>query len=161
MADEGPTRREFCGSVCWAASLAAIGGALGSALQGCGGGTGTTGPSSLQSLPTVSGTDASGAIVVTIDAASPLAAVGSVALVRSASAMALVAHTGQDSFAAFSAICTHQTCTITGYDGSQTFVCPCHGSQFSTSGQVVSGPARSALRSLRALLTNNVLTITA
>jgi hypothetical protein len=42
-------------------------------------------------------------------------------------------------------VCTHQGCTITGYQ-NQTYVCPCHGSQFNTNGGVVAGPAVAALR---------------
>ena len=46
--------------------------------------------------------------------------------------------------AGFSAICTHQGCTVK--PGSQTFVCPCHGSTYDAkTGDRLSGPARSAL----------------
>lgn len=100
-----------------------------------------------------------GALVITIDASSPLAAIGSAALVQGGLTAVLVAHTGQDSFAAFSATCTHQACTITG-QGNQTFVCPCHGSQFSRSGQVVNGPASVPLRRFTTQFANNVLTVT-
>ena len=55
----------------------------------------------------------------------------------------LVARTGQDSFTALSAICTHQTCTITNFS-NQLFVCPCHGSEFD-SARVARGPAGVAL----------------
>jgi Rieske Fe-S protein len=158
MDEDGQTRREFCTHVCRAVSLAAVGGALGSVLQSCGGNP--TGPSSFQALPIVSARDAAGSVVVTIDSASALAAVGSVALVQSPSAFALVVHTAQDSFTAFTAMCTHSACTISGYDGGQTFVCPCHGSEFSANGQVVSGPARSALRQFRTQFADNVLTVT-
>jgi Rieske Fe-S protein len=108
----------------------------------------------------VSATDVNGALVIAIDASSPLAAIGSAALARSPSAVVLVAHTAQDSFTALSATCTHQACTITGL-GNQTFVCPCHGSQFSTSGQVLNGPASISLRRFTTQFANNVLTITA
>jgi Rieske Fe-S protein len=49
------------------------------------------------------------------------------------------------SFAAFTAVCTHQGCTVsTVSDG--TINCPCHGSKFSiTNGSVVGGPAPSPL----------------
>ena len=157
--DEGQTRREFCGKVCRGVSLAAVGGALGAMLQSCG--SSPSGPSSLHNLPIVSGADAAGAVVVTIDASSPLAAVGSVALVQSPSSLLLVAHTAQDTFNAMSAACTHAACTVSAYDGGQTFVCPCHGSEFDTSGKVVSGPARSALRQLHTQFSGNQLTVTA
>jgi Rieske Fe-S protein len=49
------------------------------------------------------------------------------------------------SFQAFTAVCTHQGCTVSSVSGG-TVNCPCHGSKFSiTSGSVVAGPAPSAL----------------
>jgi Rieske Fe-S protein len=52
------------------------------------------------------------------------------------------------SFAAFTAVCTHQGCTVsTVSDG--TINCPCHGSKFSiTNGSVVGGPAPSPLEAV-------------
>jgi cytochrome b6-f complex iron-sulfur subunit len=49
---------------------------------------------------------------------------------------------------------------VTGFSGSQ-FVCPCHGSTFSTSGAVVQGPANRALQSFAAQINGDVLTFTA
>jgi cytochrome b6-f complex iron-sulfur subunit len=71
----------------------------------------------------------------------------------------LVAHTAQNSFTALSSVCTHAACQITGYSGS-SFVCPCHGSQFSTSGKVLNGPAAANLRTFPTQFASNVLTIT-
>ena len=101
-----------------------------------------------------------GSILVTIDAGSPLAAVGSVALVRSGAGNVLVARTSQDAFSALSSTCTHEGCAITGYSG-QTFVCPCHGAQFDSSGRVLSGPARTALKPYATQFASGVLTISA
>lgn len=48
-------------------------------------------------------------------------------------------------FKAFSAICTHQGCTV-GEVAGGVIICPCHGSQFSVEdGSVVGGPAPSPL----------------
>ena len=96
--------------------------------------------------------------MLTIDAASPLSAVGSAALVLSGLGTFHVAHTGQNAFTALTAICTHEACTITGFQ-NQVYVCPCHGSQYNTSGQVLSGPAPSPLRQFGTQFANNVLTI--
>jgi Rieske Fe-S protein len=160
MLKEEQTRREFCGRACQAVSLAAFAGALGMVLEGCGGGNSPTGPSgSIQGLPVVAATDANGAVVVTIDSASPLAAVGSAALVQSPSALVLVAHVAQGSFNALSATCTHQACTITGF-ANGTYVCPCHGSQFDTNGRVLAGPAFAPLTQFHTQFTGNTLTIT-
>jgi Rieske Fe-S protein len=47
-------------------------------------------------------------------------------------------------FAAFSAVCTHQGCVVSGV--TETIDCRCHGSQFSiTDGSVTTGPATEPL----------------
>ena len=148
------TRREFCSEACGAVGLAALGGAL----QACGGG-GLTGASAVPALPRVSATAGNGAVTLTINSGSPLASVGSAALVQGPSGLFLVARTGQDSFTALTSTCTHEVCTITNYE-SQTYVCPCHGSRFDTSGRVTNGPAVRALRSYATQFSGDVLTIT-
>lgn len=158
MTLEKSGRREFCTQACRGAAVAAFGGVLGSILQGCGGSGGTTGPSSVSRLPVINATVVGGSVALTIDSTSPLAAVGSAALVQTSSGDVLVAHTAQDSYVALSANCTHQACIVSGY-ANQTFVCPCHGSQFSTSGRVLSGPAPSSLAQFTTQFSNNVLTI--
>jgi Rieske Fe-S protein len=48
-------------------------------------------------------------------------------------------------FKAFSAICTHQGCTVGSVSGG-TINCPCHGSKFNIAdGSVAKGPAQSPL----------------
>ena len=48
---------------------------------------------------------------------------------------------------AYSAICTHQGCTVSYSTSSKTLKCPCHGAEFdpNKSGQVVNGPAETPL----------------
>jgi len=156
--EQQQTRRQFCRQC--SAGLAALGGAT--ILQACGGGspTSASGGSNAAALPSVNGSVVGNSIQVTIDASSPLANAGSVAIVLSSAGSVLVARTAGDSFTALSSTCTHQGCTITGHSGS-TFVCPCHGSQFDTSGRVLSGPAPSSLQQFHAQFSNGVLTITA
>jgi Rieske Fe-S protein len=149
-------RREFCARACQATPLIAIA----SLLEGCS--NSPTSPSGGgSSLSTVNGTPVGGGVSVTIDAASPLASAGGLALVQSARGSFLVARAAGDVFNVFTAICTHEGCTITNFSGDR-FACPCHGSQYSTSaGTVLQGPAQRALQRFTASFANGVLTIAA
>ena len=147
------TRREFCLHACQGVSFVGIA----AALQACGS-ENPAGPPSTFQLPTIAGTFANGSITLTIDVASPLSAVGSAALVQSGAGNFLVAHTAQNAFSAVTAVCTHEVCTVTGFE-NQVFVCPCHGSRYTTSGVVVMGPAPLPLKQFATQFSNNVLTI--
>ncbi len=52
---------------------------------------------------------------------------------------------------AYSAICTHQGCTVSYSSGSKTLKCPCHGAEFDPykSAAVVNGPAQSPLAKVK------------
>lgn len=155
------TRREFCTHACHAAAAVAVG----SVLQGCGGGGGgnPAGPGgggvpSSTPLMVINGSVSGSGVTVPVDGGSPLANVGGAALVRSPAADVLVYRSAQDAFQAVTATCTHEACTITGIR-NQTYVCPCHGSQFTTTGSVVSGPATRSLRTYATSLAGATLTI--
>lgn len=101
------------------------------ALAGCGGGGGSpaAGPPA-QGSPLVSLADVPVGKVVSATTAD--------------GAKVLVARPGEDEVVAFSAICTHQGCTVEPSDDGLR--CPCHGSAFEPlTGEVVQGPAESAL----------------
>ena len=88
---------------------------------------------------------------------SPLATVGGVAIVRTPLGNYLVARTGQNTFSALTAVCTHEMNTVSNFTGSQ-FACTFHGSLYTTSGAVVRGPATRALTSYPTNFAGNVLT---
>lgn len=41
--------------------------------------------------------------------------------------------------------CTHKGCVVAWNGSSKKFVCPCHGAEFSSDGQVLAGPAAQPL----------------
>lgn len=71
--------------------------------------------------------------------------VGGAVLVTSASGLrVLVAQPAEGEVVAYSAVCTHQGCTVAP-DGAE-LVCPCHGSVFDlATGDALQGPATEAL----------------
>jgi Rieske Fe-S protein len=63
-------------------------------------------------------------------------------------------------YKAFSAICTHEGCTVSDVDGG-TINCPCHGSKFNiTDGSVVGGPAPSPLPSKNVTVSGGNVSVT-
>ena len=58
----------------------------------------------------------------------------------------------------YSRNCTHAGCTIGSFQNG-TSTCPCHDSQFNTSGSVVNGPAVNPLQQYSATIVGNIVTI--
>jgi Rieske Fe-S protein len=56
----------------------------------------------------------------------------------------IVLNLGSNNFRAFTSVCTHEGCIVGTFTGTR-IVCPCHGSEYNTSGSVVNGPATRAL----------------
>lgn len=48
---------------------------------------------------------------------------------------------------AFTAICTHLTCTVIYESDTESLFCPCHNGRFDLNGNVISGPPPSPLES--------------
>lgn len=49
--------------------------------------------------------------------------------------------------------CSHQGCELSPYE--TTMVCPCHGAEFNTKGEVTQGPAETNLKSFTTTYDNN------
>ncbi len=56
---------------------------------------------------------------------------------------------------AFSTVCPHLGCGIDWDGDEKKFVCPCHGSDFDTSGRVLAGPSPRAMDELDAVIAGN------
>src|SRR5262245_33340416 len=156
------TRREFCAQAGQMLSLAAIA----TLITGCGGSPTSSSSSSgssgstgqLPEAPIISSTIINNTITLNIDGNSPLNPSGSGVLINASGRNFLVSRTGASGFTALTAVCTHEQCTVTHYQ-NLVFECPCHGSQYSTSGSVIKGPANQSLRTFPTSFANNVLTI--
>jgi Rieske Fe-S protein len=62
-------------------------------------------------------------------------------------------------YKAFSAVCTHQGCVVSGVDATK-ITCACHNSSFSTTdGSVLAGPAVRALEAKTVTMNGDNLTI--
>jgi Rieske Fe-S protein len=64
-------------------------------------------------------------------------------------------------YKAFTAVCTHEQCTVSDLDDG-TINCPCHGSTFSlTDGSVVAGPAPSPLAAMKVTVSGGKVSVSA
>jgi cytochrome b6-f complex iron-sulfur subunit len=103
-----------------------------------------------------------GAVVVQVDATSPLANVAGAALtevfVGGIFRFILIARTGAQTFSALNGVCTHEGCTVTRF-AAPIFECPCHGSRYDTDGNVVQGPAPASLPRLDTFFDAGTLSI--
>ena len=146
------SRRRFCAGACQVAS----GATLATLFVGCGGSpTSPNGPAAM--LDVASGRFGGSSVQVNV-AGSALDNVGGAVLVNSVAGMFLLARTGASTFSAVDAICSHESCTITGFDGD-IYVCPCHGSRYNRNGRVVNGPATASLRQFATSFADGVVTI--
>lgn len=68
----------------------------------------------------------------------------------------VVKHSDSD-VTVFSPICTHLGCHYDWVASANEFVCPCHSSYFSITGQVLAGPAPRPLDTLPSRIENGVL----
>lgn len=60
-------------------------------------------------------------------------------------------------FKAFSSACTHQGCPVSYAKKTKQFLCPCHGSVFSSTGAVVSGVAPTPLPAFKVTVSKGTI----
>ena len=127
------------------ASLAACGGSAGSGGQGSNGGGGNAddhGGDHGGGKSEDKGSQA-GASSKAIAAESDVAP-GSAVTFKDEGTPAVLVHLDSGDFVAYSAVCTHQGCTVAYKKGQ--LACPCHGSLFDPAdGAVIAGPAQEPL----------------
>jgi Rieske Fe-S protein len=133
---------------------------LATLVTACGGDGSPTGPSgggSASDLSVIQGRFTNGRVQVTATG-TPLANVGGAARVDLNEGRFLISRTSDATFTVVDGTCTHEGCAITGATSTQ-FVCPCHGSRYTLSGQVQEGPARSNLRQYANTFADGVVSI--
>ena len=136
----------------------ASGATLATMVSACGGSSSPTGPSGMTSrLATQTGRFTGSGVQVAL-AGTPLGETGGAALVESTAGLFLLARTGPTTFSAIDAVCSHESCTVSDADGA-AYVCPCHGSRYSRTGQVLAGPATASLRQFATTFADDVVTI--
>lgn len=58
------------------------------------------------------------------------------------------------------AVCTHLGCVVPWNSGENKFICPCHGSQYDSTGKVVRGPAPLSLALVHATVQDDKVAFT-
>lgn len=66
-----------------------------------------------------------------------------------------------ESFTAVQVACTHQGTSIAYNNAQGRFICPAHGSQFNAGGDVLNGPATTALKKYNVSINGSTLSVSA
>ncbi len=140
-------RREFLSdiSITLAAACAGCLAACSKSSSGGGGGGGVTPPANVN---------------ITVDLNTEIPSVGNAVIKSGVIIVRLAATNDPASFTAVQAACTHEG-TIINFNSSQgIFICPNHGSQFGTAGNVLLGPASSSLKKYTISINGSTMTVT-
>ncbi len=139
-------RREFLGSLTGpVAAVCAV------CMGACSKSSGGTNPGSTTPLPGGN---------FTIDLASNLSTVGSSLVQAGVIVVRLAAGNTVSSFTAVQVACTHEGTSINWNAAKNNFLCPNHGSTFSSGGQVTLGPASSNLKVYNLSISGTIMTVT-
>ena len=91
---------------------------------------------------------------------SALGTAGGAVLVDAPHDKIVVVRMSDTTYVALSAVCTHAGCEVDFDAASDRLTCPCHGSVFTLSGDVVNGPANRPLTTYAVALSGTTLSIT-
>ena len=103
--------------------------------------------------------DGSGPLL-TADLNSEIKAVGGSKVGAGIILVRLAAGNVAESFTAVQVACTHQGTSINYNNAQGIFICPNHGSEFSTTGALLQGPAGFPLKQYKVNITGTNLTVT-
>ncbi len=95
----------------------------------------------------------------TIDLNSNLTTIGSSLVQSGVIVVRLAAGNTPGSFTAVQVACTHEGTSINFNQSANKFICPNHGSTFSTAGVVTLGPAASSLKAYNITVNGSAMTI--
>ncbi len=87
-----------------------------------------------------------GKVAIPLNRLKKLKRVGGSIIIRLKGEEILLARYAEDGVSAVSPICSHEKCTVAYRRRVNRFECPCHGSFFDVSGQVLNGPATKPLK---------------
>ncbi|AMR30356.1 hypothetical protein A0256_02455 [Mucilaginibacter sp. PAMC 26640] len=143
-------RQEFLAKL--GISLAAV--CTGCSLVGCGSKGNDPSPTPPPPAP-------GGGAMVTANLATELTAIGTSKVSNGVILVRIADGNTPASFTAVQVACTHQGTSINFNTTQGIFICPNHGSQFSTEGAVLLGPAASPLKHYTISVTGTSLTVNA
>lgn len=95
----------------------------------------------------------------TVDLTVSLLTVGSSLVQSGVIVVRLAAGNAPSSFSAVQVACTHEGTAINFNAAQNKFICPNHGSTFSTDGTVTLGPASSSLKKYTITINGNAMTV--
>ncbi len=99
--------------------------------------------------------------VFTADLNSELMSVGNTKIANGVILARIATGNSATSFTAVQVACTHEGTGINFNQAQGIFICPNHGSQFNTNGQVLLGPAAANLQKFTVNIAGNVATVVA
>jgi Rieske Fe-S protein len=154
-----PSRRRVLVTGGVVAAAAAVTAACGSSSGGSAGSAAATSDPAGASSPAGGSTAAASSPAAGVTVATSAVPVGGGTIL--ADQKIVVTQPTAGSYKAFTAVCTHQGCTVASV-ANGTITCPCHGSTFSAAdGSVQAGPAPAPLASIPVTVSGTTITVQA